>query len=704
MRRFLLLLVMLLVGLGVSYAQIKQVTGRVLSTEDNSPIPGVSVYVKEVSNLGTTTNVDGFFILKNLPVNAKTLTFRFVGFKTNEVLIKDGELNVFLVPETQKLDEVVVTGYGIQKKREVTGSIAQVKADKISSLAAPSFETQLAGRVTGVQITAPSGIIGQAPTIRIRGTNTITSGADPLVVVDGVPVYTGNSGSVISSNALGDINPSDIESYEVLKDGAATAIYGSRAANGVILITTKRGSQGMFNVTYNNYFGVASVAKRFDLLKSNDFVTIQNEKYKNSGSSTIPASNTGSAGDPVETDWWDEVFRTGVQQDHTVSMSGSNEKVNYYTSVGYNSQEGVSVNNSMKRYTLRANIQQKATKWLSIGVNAALSRTQYKGLNISANSLSGNVFSVIRQHPNVPVMNPNHPTGYNIDFLNSDVVGRWNNAITIGDNITNIKFVLDNNKFRQVSNRFMGAAFAELKFMDGLIFRTQLGADAIVGDGFQYYDPRHGDGKGMNGYMYQISEPSTRWNFQNVLSFMRQFSNVHNVAATLVAEYQQQEDKYFAAQASDISDRFYNENIVSGSFSTHKVTGGMSEKGFESYAARLNYNYASKYFAQFSIRRDAISSLPKDNRVGYFPGASVGWTLSEEPFFKTLLPFVSDFKVRGSYAEVGNVDIGAYPYKGLYSPAKYGSQNGLSFGQIGNDQLKWETSKKWDVGFDVSLF
>lgn len=695
---------MVLVGIGVSYAQPKQVSGTVFSAEDKTPIPGVSVYVKEASNIGTTTNIDGQFSLKNLPANAKTLVFRFVGFQTQEMAIKEAEVKVSLMPETQKIEEVVVTGYGVQKKREVTGAISQVKADKISSLASPSFESQLAGRVTGVQITAPSGIIGQAPTIRIRGTNTISSGADPLIVVDGIPVYSGNAGSVVASNALGDINPSDIESYEVLKDGAATAIYGSRAANGVILITTKKGKQGMFNVSYNNYFGVAKTAKRFDLLKSNDFVTIQNEKYKNAGSSTVPASNTGSAGEAVETDWWNVIFRTGIQQDHTLSMSGSNDKTNYYTSIGYNSQEGTSIGNSMKRYSIRANVQQKATKWLTFGINSALSRTQYEGLNTGANSLSGNIFSVIRQHPNVPVMNPNHTTGYNIDFSNPDVVGRWNNNITIGDNVTNIKFVLDNNVFKQISNRFMGATFAEAKIMEGLIFRTQFGVDAIAGDGMQYGDPRHGDGKGSNGYLYQTYEPSLRWNQQNVLSYNHQFAEVHNVSATLVAEYQKQQNKYFAAEASDISDRFYNQNIVSGSFSTHKVYGGMTERGFESYAARVNYNYASKYFAQFSVRRDAISSLPTENKVGYFPGGSIGWTISEEPFLKEVAPFISDLKVRASYAEVGNVEIGNYPYLGLYSPAKYASQNGLAFGQIGNDQLMWETSKKWDIGLDLSLF
>src|SRR5512133_1858937 len=282
MKKILMFFSLLLLTGSLVMAQTVQIMGTVTSSEDGLPIPGVTISVKGTT-LGILTAADGKYIL-SVPENNKTLVFSFIGFKTKEVEIGEStKIDVVLELDVFKVDEVVVVGYGVQKKREVTGSISTVKGDALANLATPSFDGQLAGRSAGVQVTTRSGVLGVAPRLRIRGVGSISSGTYPLVVVDGVPIFTGDQGGDANTNSLGDINPADIESMEILKDGSGTAIYGSRAANGVVLITTKRGSGGKFHLNYNNYFGIASPVKLFDLLGSADFVTISNEKRSNRG-------------------------------------------------------------------------------------------------------------------------------------------------------------------------------------------------------------------------------------------------------------------------------------------------------------------------------------------------------------------------------------------------------------------------------------
>jgi len=695
MKRIVLLLAFFAIGLTALMAQTKEISGTVTS-DDGGSIPGVSISVKG-STLGTITDMDGKFKLK-APADAKTLIFSFVGMTTQEVAIgNQSTINVKLKVQDISVDEVVVVGYGVQKKREVTGSISQVKGDAMANLATPSFESQLAGRSAGVQITSANGVLGEAPRIRIRGIGSLSQGTYPLVVVDGMPIITGDVGGDASVNAMGDINPADIESVEILKDGSATAIYGSRAANGVILITTKKGVKGKASVTYSDYFGIASPVNLFDLLGASDFVTIANEKRANKGLSAI------AVGTDVNTDWQKAVLRQNAfQQDHNLAISGASDATKYYFSAGYTTQDGVSRPNKMNRYTLRANIDHQAYKWLTIGLNSSVSRSEYFGMNTGNNSLSGNIFSAIRQLPNTAVYDANDPTGYNIDDANPAIVGRGQNLQGIDDNLPNIRYTLDNNV---QSSKIMGvtaSAYGLITVIDGLTLKTQAGIDSKGTTGFQYWNPLHGDGRGPNGYINNDFTSYLRWNLQNVLTYAKTIAENHNINVNLVSEFQQQTYNYFYGSGSNLSDSFFSHNLISGSYGTQSSGGSMTQNGFNSLAARVNYNYASKYFIQASIRRDGISSLPVTNRYGLFPGASVGWTISKESFLADV-KFLSDLKARASYAEVGNVNIGNYPYLGLYANAKYADNNGIAFAQMGNDQLKWETSKKTDFGLDASF-
>ncbi len=598
---------------------------------------------------------------------------------------------------TRDIEEVVVVGYGTQKKSDVTSSVSVVTGEEIANLNTPTFEAQLAGRSSGVQVVASSGDIGRAPTVRIRGVNSISSGTSPLYVVDGVPIFSGDTGGGNTyANALADINPSDIETMTVLKDGAATAIYGSRAANGVILITTKKGKNGRFSVNYNNQFSIARVVEKFDLLQTPDFLTISNEK-------AAAAGTVWAAGNEFNTDWQDAVLRTGTQTDHFLSMTGGLGKGNYYASLGYTNQEGVIKPNEMERISLRMNADQKVTDWFKLTTSLSYTETNYKGLNNGYNSISGAMFSALRQHPNTPIYDPSTPTGYNIYTAGTvSRVGQWDNLIPITSDLTNIAYIVNNNKYSSALTRFIGSVAGEVEITDWLDYKLQVSKDRSVTTGFLYWNRVHGDGFSRGGYIDNNYLNLDRWNIQNILNFNKSFGS-HNVNVVLVNEYQKQRSNSFYADGQGLSSDFFGDvGVISGSYATQYSGGGTTENGLISYAARLSYNFANKYFVQGTIRRDGLSALPTANKWGNFPGVSVGWTVSNENFLQDN-ETLSEFKLRASYGKVGNTDIGNYPYLGLYNSFKYADYNGIGYSQAGNDQLKWETNTKTNFGADFGF-
>lgn len=688
---------------GVTVQQTRTISGRVTDQATREGLPGVTVVVQGTTN-GVTTGVDGSYSL-NVPATGGTLVFSSIGYLAQSRPIgTDAQININLATDAKQLSEVVVTGYGTQERRDLTGSITTIQGEAISNLATPSFAQQLAGRSAGVNVQTPSGLLGQQPRIQIRGTNSISSGTYPLVVVDGQPIFTGNTSAFANgSNPLADINPADIESFEVLKDGSATAIYGSRAANGVILITTKKGRSGKAKVTYDTYLGVAQTLKRYDVLNAEDFVTISNEKDRNAGGNgTVAAPFLDANGNAVNTDWQNEVFRTGFQQNHAVSVSGATEKTNYYFSGGYTDQTGAIRSNSLQRFSFRSNVDSEVKKWLRVGFNLGLTRTQIFGLNTSTNGLSSNVAGALALFPNVPARNPDGTPYVNA----AGIIGQGNNTSGIAFNYPNIIFPIENNIYRSISYRILGSSYLEAEPVKNLRLRTTLSTDTQLQDDFQFLDPRQGDGRSANGSVYRLFGPSIRWNWINTATYNNVIGNDHKINAVVGTEYQKTSTAYFSAQGTGISDRTLGTNgIISSTLSTPSIGGDYLENGLESYFGRLNYSFKDRYLLSLTLRSDALSSLPSANRRGWFPGGSVGWRVSEESFFKGLgLDNVwSDFKLRASYARVGNVDIGYFPYVGAYSAAQYSSQAGIAYGRFGNDQLKWETSKKTDFGVDLGF-
>ena len=702
MKKLFIFLLCLLSGIELTMAQTRTITGTVTSDEDNEPVIGASVVVKGNASIGTVTDIDGKFSLR-VPEGATTLVFSYVGMEPQELAIQP-VMNVLLKSDTQNLDEVVVVGYGTQRKRDVTSSISQIKGDDISSKASPSFMQQMAGRATGVQVISPSGDVSQPPRVVIRGVGTISSSTAPLYVINGVPVTSGNVGYAYSNNnALADINPSDIESFEILKDGAATAIYGSRAANGVVLITTKQGKQGSAKISYDSWMGWSSASKLYDLLDAQQFVTIANEKYAN-----IEANPQAFMDDKkTNTNWFDHTFRTGLQHSHSVSISGASPQTQYFMSAGYTDQKGIVINNEYKRFTFYAKAEHKFLKdYVTAGFSLNASNQNNSGPVKGTNSISDNMYASSRMLPNVAVYNPDDVTGYNIDPQDRKSLGKGANLRTIENTIPNIVWVLKNNEQSNESWRLLPTANIDIRPTSWLMFRSLIGADVNLMDETYVWKPESGDGFGYKGLIANNSLKRQRWNFQNFLTMNKSFG-MHNVDATAVAEWTNYEYSRVNGTGREFSDPYFVDKLISDTYVTQSSGGSYTTNGLASYIFRANYNYNQIFYLGGSVRWDGISNLHKDNRWGTFYGGSAAVRLSSLDFWKnsSINNIINDLRFRGSMAEVGNDRLsGDFMFNDIFAGQKYGGQAGIAYSQAGNPGLKWETQKILDFGFDMALF
>jgi len=704
MKKLLQSLFVLMLFAFSAIAQQRTITGTVTGNDDGLPLPGVTIRLNG-ANGGAISSADGKYSIQ-VPANVKSLQFSFLGYETlSKVITSSNVMNVTLENSSNILNDVVVVGYGTVKRKEVTGSVGSVSGAALADRPVASFDQALAGRVTGVQVTNSNGLLGSAPRIRIRGTNSISSGSDPLYVVDGVPIIAGNqSGFTTGNNPLGDINPNDIQSVDVLKDGAATAIYGSRASGGVIIITTKKGVIGTPKVNYNAWFGSASASKKFDLLSSEDFVTIANEKLTNAA---VAVTAGRAIGTDVNTDWQAIVFHDNAfQQNHSLSVSGATPQSNYYVSLNYADLNGIVKANKQTKYQVMAKLEQKAlNNRVTFGINSSVSYIRNFGLNVSPTGLSGNVSNAIRSLPNVTPFNADGTPNFSSD---GSRLGGQTNTRDIDDGYTNVAYTLDKNIYRNQNVTLQGSAFASLKIFEGLEAKTQLSTNALFGEDYQYLNPIHGDGRGQAGYAFQQYIPSFRYVWTNTLNYSKIIGD-HSINVVGGLEYQKSRYRSFYAQGSGLSSEFFGgQNIISNSLtqSTYAIGGGVSEQAYQSMFVRGNYSYMDKYLLSATFRTDKISSLPVGNQMAKLPGASIGWRVSEEGFFKNSsgLGFINELKFRGGYAEVGNTDIGNYPWAGVFGATTYGSQSGLKYNQVGNTSLSFETSKKINFGADLSLF
>ncbi len=670
----------------------KEISGTV-SDEDGMPVPQVNVII-EGTDAGTYTDFDGKYELE--VEEGDVLRYSAIGFQDQTITVADENVIDIVLVSGDLLDEVVVVGYGTQKKSEVTGAISQIKGSDIQGKITSSFESQLAGRAAGVDISS-SGIIGEAPTVNIRGIASINSGTQPLYIVDGVPYNTTPGGNDVDVNPLADLNPNDIESFEVLKDGAASAIYGSRAANGVVLITTKRGKKNHFEVNFSSLTGFGSVMKDYSILGVDDFIEIMNEKAANNG------EDDWAVGNEYHTDWQKEVLRKrALQVNENISLSGGTEKGTYYLSLGYGNLEGISIDNKSEKYNFRTSVEQEFTDWLKAGATMAYTKDKITAMSKGSSSLSGYLFNALQNLPNVPYLDPDSETGYNFNS-GGDAVGQWDNNQPVGSSLPNIMYILKNNFYNSNRSRNILNGFAEASIVDGLKYRLQIGYDQSNNHERVFWNPVHGSGVGSNGALRERIYEDQLWNIQNILTYNKTFDEVHNLGLTAVAEFQEKTRSRVSATGKDIASDFFNQQIISDAFGEQSIGGSRYEQGLKSYIGRATYNFDSRYFAQASVRKDGMSNLNKDNRWQTFWGGSLGWTIANEDFWEEIKGTVNDFKVRLSYAETGNTDIGYYPYLGLYGLNKYGNETGYGYDQFGNDQLVWETTNKMNAGLDLGF-
>ncbi len=682
-------------------AQTVQISGTVTGSEDGLPLPGVNISVKGTT-IGAITGADGKYSLA-VPTGAQTIVFSFIGFVTQEVQVQGRTtINIVLRQDLYNVDEVVVVAYGTQQKREVTGSIATVDGEALSKLNLQSFDQALSGKAAGVSTILPNGVLNQVPVIRIRGFNSITSSSNPLIVVDGVPVFTGNIGGTAIQNSLADINPSDIQSMDILKDASATALYGSRAANGVILITTKRGSGAKTKVTYDGYAGWTEPYRLFDLMDADQYLAHKNLAYSNAGSSVVLKKVNGPDGKPVETDWADYVYQKGFQMNHAISVSGSSPTTSYFLSVGYTDQDGMVKKNFYNRRNARMNVDHKVNKYLTIGANIAYTNGYTESPNTGSSFATAGAARLAFVLP--PIIGPKLSDGsWN---LSGSGIGGMGTGLAAGLGYHNPGQIMETNAHTTESDRILATLTGSLEPFKGLVLKTVYGMDNLARETTTFWSAVGGDGYGYGGYAYNWTGKDKRWTWTNTANYNLTIKERINIGLLAGLENQRTVGSSWNATKTAVSDPFFT--TFAGSWTTAYGIpgGGYGENFYASYFGRANINWDRKYYLEGSFRRDAFSGLSRDNKWGNFGGVSFMWNISNENFIANtgLNDIFSDMRLKLSYGRVGNMfGIGNYSSLFLYSSSLYADDATLYFSQAGNADLKWETSDKYDVGLSFGL-
>jgi TonB-dependent starch-binding outer membrane protein SusC len=696
-----------------------KLNGRILDQRTKEPIIGASVQIKGTTN-GSTTNQEGAFYIQTGQKFPFTLVISYIGYKTAEVTVKSSPIVIDLEEDAKQLSEVVVTGYGSESKKAFTGSAVKVSASQLENRPAQSLDQLLGGQAAGVNIVQPSGALNNTPVFRIRGINSITSSVYPLIIVDGVTVFTGSAGGSVGNNPLSDINPNDIESIDVLKDASAAAIYGSRAANGVVVITTKKGKKGKTKVNYDAWVSWNKPFNLPQILNAEDYVTIKNEARVNAGLTPGFVLGKNADGSNIETNWYYVAYQTGISQNHTLNVSGANEATNYYVSVNYSKQNGILKTNTFDRKTARLNLEHKLNRSISIGTNFSFSNSVNAGPNsgaIGPNSVassSGN--SVNTQFiglqplarmtyilpPNVPVYNADGT--YNINLANGNI-GYGPNANTLGVfNAYNLQTVLDLDKNSSENNTLLGSVFAEIELLKDLKFKTVYGINNLVVENKEFRNLQSGDGFATRGTAANSSTTFFRSNWTNTLTYNTTFANVHNVKVLLGHEEIYRKVDGWGATRRGLSDPFFTS--YQGGFTNITPSATIqTENGLLSFFSNVSYDYNRKYLASFNFRRDGLSALAAGNKWGNFGGGSVGWNVSEEAFYQNsnLKNYINSLKIRASYGLVGNSSLNDYAALSQYNSSTYAGVPTLFFGQAGNPALRWESSKKTDIGLSLGI-
>lgn len=664
----------------------RTVRGKV-SDEKGEALPGVNILVKGTQQ-GTISSSDGSYSIV-VPDQDAELVFSFVGYLSQEVRVgSQTNIEISLKVDQKSLEEVVVIGYGSQSRGDISSAIASLSVSdkKIAELPITGPEQVLQGRLSGVNVTQNGGTPGGRSTVRIRGASSITGGNDPLYVIDGVPIntgaYTSASGGAVAENPLSSLSPGDIESMEVLKDAAAAAIYGSRASNGVILVTTKRGKAGTPRINFNTYYGVQKETKRLPLLDGPSWGELVNEARTNVG---MQPYFSDPASLPT-TDWQDVIFRSAAIQSYDLSVSGGSEKTQFMVSGNYYGQEGVVIGSGYKRGNVRINLDQTINSRLSAGVNLTLSRS--KTDRIDAGTNTGIVSAAIIKSPAIPLyledgtLNPVDP-----------YIATSNNPALMAREITNYAF----------NNRVIGNTFVNLEILHGLTLRSSIGIDYMGLDEVLFIPPNDltYEGRSTNGSGTNSLTQDRGWINENTLNYSANLGNKNRFNVLL--GYSQQESHLTRTTASGTN--FALESISTlESASVRNSSSGGSSWGLASYFSRLNYTFDNKLNVAASFRVDGSSRFSRNNKYGTFPSLSASYRVDKMEFMKDV-SWLDDAKIRASWGRTGNQEIGNFTSRGLSRGGfNYLGLSGLAPVQLENPDLTWETTEQTNAGVDLRFF
>ena len=696
-----ILLIILCFGVLSSSAQTSRVISGTVYDDAGGTLPGVGVAIKG-TRTAVSTNVDGKYVI-TVPATATTLVFSYIGTTPQEIVVgSSSTLNVTLRSSATNLEDVVVIGYGTAKRSEVTSAISSISAKDIRDLPVSGVDQALQGKLSGVSVTTNGGQPGGGVSVRVRGITSV-NGNEPLYVIDGVPMQTsrntisqdqlGGMGGQTTQSPLASLNASDILSIDVLKDASAQAIYGSQAANGVVIVTTKRGQVGEGKITYEGYYGVQEVQKKLDIMDLSQFAQYNNEIMREialtNGNDTY--STIGEFQNPSilgrGTDWQDEVFRRGKMQNHQLSFSGGHDKTTYYTSLNYFDQEGTILGSDFNRLSLRFNIDQQVKSWFKLGLSSNLTRSNQR---ISLTNGSDAIVTIATANsPASPVYNENG------GYATTVAVGGYNFG-----NVRNPIALALAREVRNVQSKGYGNLYGELSITKNLNFRSELNFDYTVGDNsaFQPYI----DNILTPSRLVEQRSSNVYYGVRNMINYNQTFGK-HQVSALIGHEIQVGEYDQLDAARQNLTQNI--PAIGAGSEAGQSLGSYLGDFAMESYFGRAGYTYNDRYALNVSIRRDGSSAFGPDNRIGYFPAASIGWTVTNEEFAKNL-KFLSYMKIRAGAGSVGNQNsptANAYVTRvRLVSTAPFG-QGGIPQ-NVGNPALAWESVITYNGGVDLGFF
>jgi TonB-dependent starch-binding outer membrane protein SusC len=703
--RVIVLICAILLTASSTFAQNRIVTGTI-TDQGNAPLVGATITVKGSPGISTSTELNGTFRL-TVPANAKALVISYVGMKSQEVSI-DGKTSVAVslnLAENNSLDEVVVIGYGTAKRANVTSSISSISEKDIKNLPVSGADQALQGKIAGVTINSNGGQPGGGVSVRVRGITSV-NGNEPLYVVDGVPIITSTNSFAFSSTTIGGggsgqtsnsvlatLNPSDIESIDVLKDASAQAIYGSLAANGVVMITTKHGRIGEGKINYDAYYGQQYVPKKLDMMDLREFATYQNGVFTELNQTPSPEFVDPSVLGPG-TNWQDAIFQTGQIQNHQLSFSGGQNKTTYYFSLNYFNQQGILVNSKFKRYSLRGNIEHQVKSWLKAGFSINASRSDQR-LTL-ADEQDGTITQALLLSPLVNIRN-----------LDGSYDGAGTHAGVTYYTASNPIAQANNRRNTANQTKLFGTLSGDFKLASFLTFRTELNYDFQLTQN-KASQSAYAAGTQVNkSGLVQEHNNSFYWAFNNYLNFNKEFG-VHGVTATAGHANWLSHYEYMQSEVTDLNspDQI---SINNGGGPIKQPRGALFESAMESWFGRLGYTYDNRYSLNMSFRADASSNFGPNNKWGYFPAASVGWTVTNERFAENFKGKTLDYlKLRFGAGSVGNQN----PPGGAPSPAYAAliniNTNGFGAGNFlkndGNLDLKWESVVTYNAGIDASLF